>query len=288
MPGSGAGQRLIQGGLGHADGERPHARAEQIQRAHGHPKSLIHLAEHVVGGNLRAVQLEPPDGVGRQQLQRLAGDSCGVSWEDERCHSPRLGPLGGSGEEHVEIGVRGVGDPGLHPGQAVGVTFPFGSQLDGRGVRTMLRFAEGEGRHRLPAGHRRDPPLHQLVAARLEDRISAQALHGEGRLGLGGALGQSFAEQADLHRGDVAGCVAPGALGEQPRQEPVRRQRFHQRAVHPPRLARRGDRGQDLASQGSRFLHEGALLVGKGEVQAGHGWRIPRVDGPRTPNGRKE
>jgi alkylation response protein AidB-like acyl-CoA dehydrogenase/enoyl-CoA hydratase/carnithine racemase len=55
LSGGGVGDRGIQGRMSHAGGSGPHARAEQVERAHGHAKALVDLAEQVVSRDVNTV-----------------------------------------------------------------------------------------------------------------------------------------------------------------------------------------------------------------------------------------
>ena len=265
----------VERGLGHADRERPHTRTEQVQGSHGDPEPPVDLAQHGGRRDEHAVELEPPDRVRRHQLQRRARQAGTVPGHDECRHASGAGVGRRSAEQDVDVSLRGVRDPGLLAHQPVAVALGFGPGLDGAGVGAVFGLGEGERGDRLAPGDRRHPSPDQLRAPRLQDRIPAQALHGDGGFGLRGAVGQPLPQQAELQRRDHFGLPgSSGARREQSPQEPVVGQRGEKEPVHPPRRAARRDLRQRLVPQPARVVQQVALVVGEGE---GHDRRISRV-----------
>ena len=166
-----------------------------------------------------AVEDEPADGVGGEHLDRLAGEAGGVAGHDEGGDAPGAGVGGGAGEDGVEVGVGGVGDPGLLPCQAPAVAVGFGGQGQGGGVGARPRLRQGEGRHRLAPGDRRHEPAGQLRGARLDQRVRAEALEGERRLGLGALPGQRLPEPAQLGGRHPVAARPAERRGEQPAEQ---------------------------------------------------------------------
>src|SRR5919108_318856 len=120
-----ASRRVLDGrverGPGHPHGERPYAGAEQVQRPHGHLEPGVDLAEDLIRADRDPVEPEPADRVGRQKLERVAGQAVGVAGHGERRHALRT-VLGGQSAEEAftaegldqlpadPAGPRGFGD----------------------------------------------------------------------------------------------------------------------------------------------------------------------------------
>jgi hypothetical protein len=196
--------------------------------------------------------------VRRDQVERLAGEALAVAGDGERGQPARARALGGAGEHRVDVRIGRVGDPCLLAGQAEAVAVALGAQGEGRHVRARLRLREREGGHRLAARQPVAPRRHQLRPPVGEDRVRAEPLDRERRLGLGAAPREPLPDEAEVHRG----------LGT--RQQPVLRQRAHERPVHAPRLARVGDRGQHVARERGRLVQQPALLRREVEIQRAH------------------
>jgi hypothetical protein len=72
----------------------------------------------------------------------------------------------------------------------------LGAQGQRGHVGAGARLGEREAGHRLAARQARDPALDHLRGAVGDDRMSAQALHGEGGLGLGAVPRQALPDEA--------------------------------------------------------------------------------------------
>ncbi len=263
------GQRPVEGGvergLGHPDRERAHARAEQVEGAHRHREPAADLAQDVGRGDPDPVEVQPPDRVRGQQVERFTGESVGVARHGEGGDAP--GPVGPGPREHgVDVGLGCVGDPGLlavQPPRPVAVGGR--GQGQGRGVRPGAGLREREGGDG-GAGHDPgDPALHQRRRTGLEDRIAAQPLQGQRGLGLGRDGRQRLAQQAELQRRGVAGRLVGGAA-EESAEQPVLAERGEQRPVDGAvdRLDREQVVGGDRADPGDVLL----LLVRQPDAHA--------------------
>ena len=162
--------------------------------------------------------------------------------------------VGGPGEDGVDVGLGGVGDPGLLAGQHEPVAVRLGAQRQGGDVRAGARLGERERRHRL-AGREPRPPL-------VAKREPAEPLDRERRLGLGAVPRQPLPHQAEL---DGAGAI--GVPSNSRAEEAVLGHRPQQRAVHAARLAGRGHRREHVARQHRRVLEQRELLVGEVRVE---------------------
>ncbi len=95
-----------------------------------------------------------------------------------------------------------------------------GPRLQGEGgsVRAGVGLGEGERGYDVAAHDAGQPALAGGGVPGLEDRVGAEALQRERRLGLGVDLGQALAEQAQLHRRRVARLLAGIAAEQVPQQ----------------------------------------------------------------------
>jgi hypothetical protein len=109
--------------------------------------------------------------------------------------------VGRAREDAVDIGLRSVRDPELRAGQAKAVAVALGAEREVRRVGPGLGLTEGECGYNLAARQARDPLVSQRRPAAAEDRIAAEPLEGERRLGLGAAVRETLAELAQLDRG---------------------------------------------------------------------------------------
>ena len=212
------GQARVERGLGHADRERADARPEQVEGPHRDAEPLVDLAEDVVPGDPDPVEVDGAEGVRRHHVQALAAQARAVAAHRERRHAPRPGARCGAGEEGVDVGVGGVGDPGLGAVQRPAVTVRPCLEGEGGGVRAGVGLGECERGYDVAAHDAGQPALAGGLVARLEDRVGAEALKSQRRLGLRVDLREPLAEQAQLHRGRVAGWVAGLATEEGPEQ----------------------------------------------------------------------
>ena len=97
-------------------------------------EAAVDLAEHLVGLDADAVEVEPPDGVRREQLEALTREALALARDGER-RDPLRAPVGGSREHAVDVGLGRVRDPGLRAGQAEAVPLA---------LRLQARFAASE------------------------------------------------------------------------------------------------------------------------------------------------
>ena len=112
----------------------------------------------------------------------------------------------GGGEDHVEVGDAGVGDPVL-----LAVDHPFVAVAHGAGphrgrVRARLGLREREGRRPLAAGALRQEALLQLLGAEELDRQRAELLHHQDQRRGGAGLGDLLDRHLQHQR---AGAGAP-------------------------------------------------------------------------------
>ena len=166
----------------------------------------------------------------REQLEVLAREPLALARHDER-RDPLRAARGGAGEDAVDVGFGRVRDPDLRAGQAEAAAVALGTQSEVRRVRPRLGLAEREGGDGLAAREPRDPLLAQRRLPAAEDRVAAEALQRERRLGLGAAVRETLAELAELDRGAGEDQLEQAVLAEGP----------HERAVQPSRLSLRGD-----------------------------------------------
>ena len=131
--------RGIKRGLGHADGAGPDTGAEQIEGAHRDPESVINLAEDVIRRDAHVIEAEPADRVVGHERDRLAAEAAALSRHRERGDTACARTRGGSCEDRVDVGVRGIGDEDLLPAQAVSVAVALGGERDARPRRIPRR-----------------------------------------------------------------------------------------------------------------------------------------------------
>ena len=161
---------------------------------------------------------------------------------------PFAPPVGGAGEDAVDVGFGRVRDPDLRAGQAeaaarsrLACSARFAASEPGLGL------AEREGGDGLAAREPRDPLVAQRRLPAAEDRVAAEALQRERRLGLGAAVREALAELAELDRG-------------------ARRRRSSSRPCSPsartsgrfsrPGSPLRGDRREDLVAEAARAVED--------------------------------
>ena len=173
----------------------------------------------------------------------------------------------GDGEDDVEVGDRGVGDPVL-----LAVDHPLVAVADGGGphrgrVAAGLGLREGEGRRPLAAGALGQEALLQLVGAEELDRQRAELLdhqdQGRGGAGLGDLLDRHLQDQG-------AGAGAAVALGEGQAEDVV----LGEQLAHVPRVLAfavdlAGARGDLLLRQLAHHVAEVTGLLGD-FVSVGH------------------
>lgn len=236
----GVGERRVERGLRHADGEGADTRAEEVQGGHGDAEAAVRFAEHVVGGDRDRVEVEGADGVRGQHVQGGAGESGAVGGDQERGDSARSGVRGRTGEDGVEVGLGGVRDPGLLADEApASGAVGLGAQCEGRGVGAGARLAEREGRDGGAVTDARQPVRALGVGAVRVHGVRAQPLEGERGLGLRAGAGEGLAHQAQVE--------GPGA--EQPFQKAEPAELGDERPVHLPRFALLGKGREPLGGE---------------------------------------
>ncbi len=182
---SGVGDSRVQRGLRHADGERTDTGPEQVERSHRHREAVVQLTEQLPRPHRHAVEGQPADRVRRQHVQVLAGQAGSVARDDERADATGT-RVGCRPREHrVEVGLGGVGDPRLLAGQPPSGAVGLGAELQRAGVGPGTGLGQGECRHRIAGGDRRNPPLHLFVRTGQQHRVGSQTLQRQRGLGLG-------------------------------------------------------------------------------------------------------
>ena len=158
----------IEGRLRHADGESADARPEEIERVHRHAEAVVDVAEHLLGCDRNAVEVEAADRMRREQLEGLAGEPLALARDDER-GDPSRAAVGGAREDAVDVGLGRVRDPDLRAGEPEAASaLALCPQRQVRRVRAGLGLAERERGDGLAAREPRDPLVAQLpVAPRL-------------------------------------------------------------------------------------------------------------------------
>lgn len=264
-------QGRVEGGAGHPDGERPDAGPEEVEGAHRDAEAPVGLAEHIVGGDRYAVELQGADGVRGEHVEGGARESGTVGRNQERGDATGSRTGGGPGEDHGEVGLGGVGDPALLAGERPAARGVLGGQAQGRRVGAGTRLAQGERRDGPPGPDLWEPALAVGGGARLDDRGGAESLEGEGGLGLGAAPGQGLAQHAQVQR--------PGA--QHPAEEAQLAESGQQRAVDAPRFSLLRQRAQLMCGKGAELLAPGGLFRFEGECRHGGAslvasFRVPR------------
>ena len=248
---------LTQGRLGHPHRER-RPRSGGRGRASAWPRrSPGGPPEHDVAQPGRPRSEEVPRAWGSDHVEALAvRPRCRPRRRRRRrraCASSRR-----AGEHGVDVGVEGVGDPGLRCRRASTRARPSGPRARGshvgagRGLRTMRRPVDVAARHSRTASG--PPRSRSLPAWRIGS--GTEALERQRRLGLGVHAGEPLAGASrPLHRRRVPKVVRP----RQPRNRPSRpahRVELDERTV---------DRAVDRATSGrgrrrrSYELHEALL-----------------------------
>jgi hypothetical protein len=133
-----------------------------------------------------------------EEGERLAREAFALARDGKGRHAPGARVLLRACEDGVDVGLGGVRNPDLRPVQAKAVAVPLGPERERRRVRAGLRLAERERGHRLAGREPGDPRLPDAWLRALQDRIAAEPLERESRLGLRRAMGEPFAEQAEL------------------------------------------------------------------------------------------
>ncbi|GAA3214368.1 hypothetical protein GCM10020256_15150 [Streptomyces thermocoprophilus] len=144
----------------------------------------------------------------------------------------------------------GVGDPALVAGEppAAG-TVGLGPQAQCRRVGARVGFGEGEGGNRRAVGDGGQPALALGGGAVGVDGVGAEALEGEGGLGLGAAMGEGLPHQAQVER---AGREEAGEQAEAA-------QFGDEGPVDPAGVALLGERAQPVGGQGAQLGAPGGL-----------------------------
>ncbi len=114
--------------------------------------------------------------------------------------------------------------------QRPAVTVRAGLEGEGSGVRAGVGLGKSERRYDVAAHDPGQPAPAGGVVPGLEDRVRAEALQRQRRLGLGVDLRQPLTEQAQLHRGRVPRCLV-GLAAEQGAEQTELAQPRDQRAV---------------------------------------------------------
>lgn len=257
--------RGVEGRLRHADGEGADAGTEQVEGVHGNAEAAVGLAEHVVPGDPYAVEGQGPDRVRREHLQRLSAEPRPVGRYEEGGHPTGARALGGAGEDGAEVGLGGVGDPALLAGQPPSFAVRFGPQREGGRVRAGVRLAQREGGDGAARDDLGEPSFLLGAGAGLDDRVRAEALEGECGLGLGAAVGERFAQQAQFQR----------ARSEEAGEEAALAESGDQGAVHPARFALLRQRAERLGRQGAQLRTPGGLC----RIEREYGHSCPHFDG---------
>ena len=160
--------------------------------------------------------------------------------------------LGGAGEDRVDVGVRGVGDPLLRPGEAEAVAVPLGPQFERGRVGSCLGLCERESRDRLASSDERNPALGESGTAGQENRVRTEPLKGQSRLCLDTLESEGLAQQAQFER----------ASGKEALQKPVASERLHEWPVDAAFLFGLGKGGELGPSKLPGGSHERALFLG--------------------------
>lgn len=254
-------QGRVERGACHADRERPDAGAEEVQGVHGHPESPAGLTQHVVGAHRYTVEVQCPDGVRGQHVECLAGEPRPVGGHEEGGDATGSVALPRPGEDGVEVGLGGVGDPALLAGEPPAVTTGGRPCGEGEGSRVgpRARLAEREGGDGAAGAHLGEPARALGLGSRQADRTGSEALERERGLRLRAAARQRLAQQAEIER----------TRAEEPVQEPQSAERGDERAVDLARLALLGERAEFLTGEcvqlfapgGSTGIEENAVMA---------------------------
>ena len=177
---------------------------EEVQGVHGDPESPAGLAEHVVARSTgTASKARAPMGCGESMSRAVPVSPGPVGGDEERGDAAGSGALGRTGEDGVEVGLGGVGDPALLAGEPPAVPAP----VAGRAARASAAASEpapgslsAKAATAPPGAHPGQPARALGGGAGPDDRVGAEALEGEGGLGLRAAVGEGFAQQAQIER----------------------------------------------------------------------------------------
>ncbi len=186
-----------------------------IQAAHQHLDAAVLDAEHVLLRHLDVIE-EQLAGVGATHAELVelvaAGKTFPVALDDERGDAVRPLVQVGLGVDHVGVGVRAVGDPGLAAVEHVAVAALFGAQLHGDHVGTGIRLAHGQRADVFAADQLGQVAGLLLGVAVAVDLVDAQV--GVGAVGKGDR-GRAAADLFHRHHvGQVAKAGAAVLLGD--------------------------------------------------------------------------
>ncbi|KAI3480412.1 hypothetical protein L1887_57426 [Cichorium endivia] len=181
-----------------------------VQAAHQHLHAAVELAEDVLRRYLDVVE-EQFAGVGTAHAQLVelvaAGEAFPVTLDDECGDAVRALVQVGLGVDHVGVGVRAVGDPGLAAVEDEMVAALFGAQLHRDHVGTGIRLAHGQGADMLAADQLGQVLELLLVAAVAVDLVDAEV--GVGAVGEGhrGRPAADFLHGHDMGQVTQAGAA---------------------------------------------------------------------------------
>ena len=252
--------------LRHPDDRGTHARPEEVEGPHRELEAAVDLAQELLFRHENAIQLQPPDGVRREEVQRGSFQPFRIAIHDEGSDPLRSRPGGGPGKDRVDVRIRSIRDEDLGAGQAVALAVAFRTQGEGAGIRPGIRLGQGERRDGLTARDGSGVSASLLVGTGQDDRIRAEHLDGYRVLGQGRFPSQGFTNGAKIDRRDVALARPTGARGEQARQQSLLGQRTDQAPIDPSLLSRGGHR-REFAGDGGRLAGEPARVR--------HAWRAP-------------
>ncbi|MNM80956.1 hypothetical protein D3C81_929390 [compost metagenome] len=261
-------QRLLQRGLGGAEGAAGDVQAAAVQSLHGVDEALAFRADAVARRNAHAFE---SDGAGRLRLPAhlvlvaAIADAFGVGRHQEA--GDALGAvLAGARHDDQHVGAAGAGDEGLGAVQHVFVALTASAGAQARGVGAGVRFGQAVGGEQF-AGDQAGQPL--LLQRRIAERGEHPAGHVvDGDVGGGGdaAGGQLFEDQ---RRGQPRQAQPAVVLADVQAEVAL----FGGAADHVHRevvlaVPVRGVRRQLVGGEGAGAVHQQALFLGKVEIHA--------------------
>lgn len=236
--------------------------------------------------------------MGAEHLQRFAAEPRAVGGYQEGRDAAAAGAGRGAGEDGVEVGLGGVGDPALLAGQLptprpdrgpgrrpgrglesgrarrVGRAHRACREGEGRGVGAGPWFAERVRGHRAPGDDLGQPAGPLLGGAGLDHGIAAEGLEGArgARRAADATTGTRAGTGLGLRFGARTGRASPRVGtrfvrrgGEEAAQQAQLAEGRHQWPVHPSGRAALGQWAQPVGSDGAQRGAPPALLRIEGE-----------------------
>ena len=167
--------RLIQGRLGHAQGERCNTDAPGIQAGHGDGKAFSFLAQQPLGGHLAVVehQINGVRGALPHLVLHLVHAKTRQIGGDKKGADAIAAALLGARQHNHHAAVLAGGDKSLGAVEDIHVPFLDGAATQGLGIGTGLGLGEGKGADELSGCHGHQEFLFLFFAAKAFDAAAA-------------------------------------------------------------------------------------------------------------------